>query len=467
MFSFGRPRLQAFEVFDLGGGSINAEEKLRRIAQACDVDKDLLAAQWKDVFPRAQQLLPQHSAAVSKSMRRNENKDAWREALSRLGEHRSTAIAHPTDTLRLALVHYLALGGSTSGVEQSFSKAAWAYGARRTGAHASTEEACVKAHLDLPNHDVQKLLKLCRVVWASCFGSARDRLKPRVDKGLKRPRPVEAESDGCHASTEAAFISKRRKAVSRAAELFQEGLGAGEEDLSNAAWSAAHDKELKFSEGKRRSRLVQAFAENTLLEEERDESLREAAQVCRRKMLKNEAQRQRARARLRRQEQGALPAEVLRQLRGKSCFLAVSATMALTAALQRHGLRQTATALTADVLVTRAPGSLQADARVRLAGALRGVLEVSPCLLEGQGGAALKLRPAAFDKRVLLVSNECAVASRRFWSFLRSALPDGHKWSLHKTRVESLRAEQAKHRAGVAYAVVTPAQTKSQAGQHG
>ncbi len=48
--------------------------------------------------------------------------DAWRQVLARTQSRSSTRLTHPVDALRPVLLEYLTYGGSTSGVEQGFSK---------------------------------------------------------------------------------------------------------------------------------------------------------------------------------------------------------------------------------------------------------------------------------------------------------------------------------------------------------
>ena len=126
--------LQAFDVFDLAGGSAN--EKLARVRKACDVDEAELSVQWLDVYPRAQRLM-KHDAESG-----NKNKDAWRLALQRLSLARG---GHPTAALRSALGQYLVFGASSSGVEQDFSKLHLGLGYVRDSALPSTEEFAAKA----------------------------------------------------------------------------------------------------------------------------------------------------------------------------------------------------------------------------------------------------------------------------------------------------------------------------------
>ena len=187
-------------MFDLSGGSQNADEKLQRVAKACNLDEQALKAQWRDVFPRAEKLLKQITDINAK------NKDAWALALERLCQHHYTRGQHPVEILREALVQYFSFGASSSGVEQGFSKSQWGFGTRRDAALHSTEEFSVKALLDLPTvaaSQKDRLIRLARLSWVSCFGQSRSSTAERVDKGIKR----QIEDKEAKPATEAAFCA--------------------------------------------------------------------------------------------------------------------------------------------------------------------------------------------------------------------------------------------------------------------
>jgi hypothetical protein len=396
---------------------------------------------------------------------RSSNKDAWKQALDRLSEHISTARVHPTGTLRKALVEYLASGGSTSGVEQAFSKSAWTFGSRRMKAFPETEEVCVKTCLDLPAHNPEEITKLARVAWATCFGQPRTSTKERVDKGVKRG-PRRGHPDA--AMTEIAFLRKRRREAAEAGTALEsKGEGAALRHSGDEAWTEHHDRELAFQTTKEHSRKVQACFENTLLDHEVDDGLREEAKQCRSKLLLRDSKRRKAVQRLLLREKGLTSSEVFQAISGRLAFLvpsafSVNAVMAAQAALAQRGLRQTASASAADVLVCHKPGEL-ADPRLRLISGLRGCWEVSACFLTDGAGAALKIRAGALLKRALIVSRRCAASKPKFWRFLRAALPQGHKWQLHRVGVAQCQAAQSGYRPGVAWIVVLPSERRSPA----
>eukprot|EP00959_Pyramimonas_sp_CCMP1952_P469362 9494816-Pyramimonas_sp.AAC.1 len=85
------------------------------------------------------------------------NVDAWSVVLAQARRH-PLAMCHPTDILGKALAAYAAFGISTSGVEQDFSKGDQIMGSKRLSCRPGTEELVVKLGLDLPGHDIKKLI---------------------------------------------------------------------------------------------------------------------------------------------------------------------------------------------------------------------------------------------------------------------------------------------------------------------
>ena len=426
---------------------------LKRIAAAFDLDCDRLLAQWQDIQPRAvrhySHEAPEESRTTSKSWR-NAHKDAWTSAIQSLQMHRSTEQSHPSETLKRALVQYLAFGCSTSGVEQAFSKSTWAFHCRRQKASAFAEESAIKVHLDLPLHNKEALAEQASVAWAHCFGMARQRLRARVDKGLSRPKKKKAEDE---LLTEQEFIKKRRLAATQAGHEHDAAAAADDIDVSEV-WTEQHDKQEQVFAKKERSRKLQAFAEKSLLPDEVEDTMEQEVHAARKKLLKNEAARQR-KSRAVKIRQGESSATVLQALRGKRAHVAVPASQHLDSLLFHRGCTKSSLK-DADIIVCDRPGQL--DCRRRLVSSLRGLYEISVGFLDKGAGAALKIRCAGAQRRALLVSRGCAAAYPKFWRFFREALPADHTWALHRLAVNELRNTQARYRAGVAWVVVSPAE---------
>ena len=411
---------QAFEVFNLGGCSVDAEGKLARIAQACDLEEAALISEWKDVYPRAQRLLKANASPQDK------NKHAWALAMARLSDHHHGRARHPVQVLREALLQYHAFGASSSGVEQSFSRAAWAFGNRNGCARPSTEEFSVKALLDLPKvQDTKSLFRLARVVWVCYFGEARQVCRERIDKGMPRNNQIAGQDE----ATEAGFIRRRRRAELEAGRRYEESLRAGEQsncgrgssDSSDSdVWTQKHEKELQFQNRKLKQRKIQACAENSLLPDEIEDGMLEEARTCKKNMLAREAARHKKQQKVLAAEQGCSLDEVRRELTAKTAFLAVAASEELRRGLGQLRLRQVPSVSDAEVIICSRPGFL-ADPRHRLLSALKGGYELSAKLLTHRQGAPSSCQhqagPACFDSLrqaalpVLEVLSQC-IASR-------------------------------------------------------
>ena len=430
-------------VFDLENPTDNAEECLTRIANACGLDKGLLASQWKDVYTRAQ-------VHYRRASSQNENREAWCRALRLLKQHIATRKAHPTHVLEKALLHYFVFGGSSSGVEQNFSKTAWSIYSRRHFATGESEEFVAKAVLDSHLYDETELVHFARLAWQRCYGQPRRHSADRVDKGVKRKLQ---DDTGTQCQSEASFIRRRRAAAAAAAA----SADLNEELSQNLpAWTEQHEAEQTFQNRKRHLRQVQAMAERSLLPCEVNPGLQEEVDTCRKNLEKNEEARAKKRVRLQTFDSQTIQ-DIVSQIGFGKVFVhvAASATAAASAEEGLHacGLRRTSKANEASAVICDTPGGIS-DPRLRLLSALNGWFECSHSFFPSGRGAVVKWKAAAFSPRVLLVSVQCATKDKAFWSFLRANLPENHAWALHKIAVQTLKATQMQYKAGVAYIVV-------------
>lgn len=432
-------------VFDLEHPTDNAEECLTRIATACGLDKGLLVAQWEDVYSRAQ-------VHYSRASSQNENRAAWCRALRLLKQHIATKKAHPTHVLEKALLHYFVFGGSSSGVEQNFSKTAWSIYSRRHFATGESEEFVAKVVLDSHLYDETELVHLARLAWRMCYGQPRRHVDARVDKGVKRKLNDDLIAGKCQ--SEASFIRRRRAAAAAAA-----ATQSLDEEIAGVlpAWTRQHEAEKQFQKRKQHLRQVQAMAEKSLLPSEMSSQLQAEVDICRKNPQKNEEAREKKRARLQTFDSQTV-ADVVSQIGSGKVYLhaAASATAAASAEsdLNVHGLRRTLIAKEASAILCDIPGGIS-DSRIKLISALNGCFECSYSFFSSGQGAVVKWKAAAFSQRAVLASVQCATQNAAFWSFLRANLPDNHAWVLHKTAVQNLKATQLQYKAGVAYIVVT------------
>ena len=373
---------------------------------------------------------------MSKSWR-NAHKEAWTSAIQSVDVHHSTRESHPSETLKQALLQYLAFGCSTSGVEQAFAKSTWAFHCRRQKASAVTEECAIKVHLVLPLHKKETLAEQAR---AHCFGLARLHLRARADKGLLRPKKRKADDE---LLTEQDFIRKRRLAANQAGHDHDASSAAADVDLSDV-WTQQHDKQEEFFAKKAKARKLQAFAENSLLPDEIEDTMDQEARAARVKLLKNKAARQKKRRCVKiRQGQGS--ADMLQTLRGKRAFLAVPASQHLDSLLFHRGCAKSSLK-DADVIVCERPGQL--DCRRRLVSSLRGLYEISPCFLDKGTGAALKIRSAAATTATTDWTRSSMTLECQQWRMC----PGGHPrtsrrsalvwWMMMEGRATGLRSER-------------------------
>ena len=138
----------------------------------------------------------------------NVNKNAWRQTLLHLRRNQGLAESHPCKVLRKALVAYVVLGLSTSGVEQGFQKSQFAFGSRKHSALPETEAYYLKVVLDLPSRDPRKILEGARRLWNECYATARCRTDGarRFDMGVPKRKRAGDNLDGRKVLSEASFL---------------------------------------------------------------------------------------------------------------------------------------------------------------------------------------------------------------------------------------------------------------------
>ena len=262
---------QAYQVFDLVVPPTQsaADRHLDRLSHVLHLDAVELKAQWQDFLPRAQNVRPTSS--------RSSNKDAWRTVLELVEQDKRLQVAHPCGQLQLALVAYAAVGVSSSGVEQMFSKTALKFNDRMGRCSDANEESFLRVCMDLPDRDVAATLEAAQQLWAKAFGVARcSQRKPRFDKGVKRKLPPSGDA-------ESAFVKRRRAASSAvASSLAPWAKNVAIEQLSRpvapgGSWTVGHSAELAFLNAKRHTKAVDAQAENTLLPAESTQQMVQAA----------------------------------------------------------------------------------------------------------------------------------------------------------------------------------------------
>ena len=123
--------------------------------------KPSLQHQWRDLLPRAKSHLQLNPLSQEY---RGRNRFAWQKTLQQINTNSILKACHLFGELRQALVAYFVYGGSSSGVEQAFSKNAWLCYSRRNSMRPGTEEMIEKTAADSENYDEEQILALAQVV---------------------------------------------------------------------------------------------------------------------------------------------------------------------------------------------------------------------------------------------------------------------------------------------------------------
>lgn len=412
---------KALSIFDLKIGRLDFASAevvgfIQKIAKSAKVPCDKLSMQFQDLYPRVQ--------AMARSMTDCTNKESWKRIYDKVNAVRGTAIAHPTEALVEGLILLFVFGVSSSGVEQFFSKALWGFNNRRGSASPAVEEACLKAIVDLPNHDRDRIIQIAQKVWSLVYGEARVS-NTRCSKGVKKEKLADSE---------ATFIQKRREAAaggSSSSSANFEGLtSVSAFDVVQPGWSERHTAELNFQRNKLHAREVQAVAEGT---HSGNDALRSEVIQVKTKRIKDQRARERKEQRDAAALVGATSREVLERIYGDRVYICedlVSPDL-LAAAARYHMTR--VRACDADVFVVHQPGKLCSQ-RVGLITALRGSFHITPSVLtsKGESGLAAKWQKISRIERVIFVSQSVQDKNKRSLELFEAVLKtcDGNKITL-------------------------------------
>lgn len=415
--------IKALSIFDLSANRGNRGHDaclMETVAKACGVNPEAFQMQFEDVMPRAV-----NEAALLASSD-DPNKSAWREILRKINAHATVAENHPTDALKEGLVLYYAFGLSSSGVEQSFSKAGWGFSNRRMRSLPDTEDFCLKVLLDLPHHDRNQIIPTARKIWVLCFGTSRIKTS-QINKGVKRVRaetPAHCE-DGM-ANTEQEFIRKRRLAIAACAGetigLSCDGLmKSANEGSSLDNWSDRHEKELKFQKGKLRARMVQAVAEGAV---DGCEELQNEVRAARASRIKDQRARARKQVRDNLALEGITGTDAIAHITGKSAYIQDGVMLKhpqLHDSIRRLGMK-VVEKHEADVFIVDKIGDVPKS--IATTTGFRGSFQVTPGLVLSNGlhGVATKWHSVAGINRVVFVSTACHNRNRLGLDYVRSIL---------------------------------------------
>lgn len=378
---------------------------VQQIAKAVSVPYDNISMQLQDIYPRVKAM---------QAMSACTNKEAWKKIYDRIHAVKGTSIAHPMDDLVEGLILLFVFGVSSSGVEQFFSKTLWGFNNRRGSASPATEEACLKAIVDLPNHDRDHIIQIAQKVWSHVYGEARVS-HTKISRGVKKEKL---------ANSEATFIHKRREAAAvgslSSSANFEKLTSVSAFDVAQPGWSQEHTKELNFQRNKQHARQVQAVAEGT---HRGNDALRSEVRQVKEKRVKAQRARERKDQRDTSALVGATACQVLAQIAGGNVYICEDlASPNVLAAAALYNLRRVR-ACEANVFVVQQPGQLSSQ-RVKLITALRGSFHITQSVLtsKGESGVAAKWRPIASIVRVIFVSQAAQDRNKRSLELFQEVL---------------------------------------------
>ena len=167
----------------------------------------------------------------------------------------------PCSALRAVVLRYCCFAGSTSRIEQSFSKIAHVLGQQRLNAQEDSEERSIALLLfdaeDL-NCNEDQLVERARAVWAEAFlGECQTHRVRRVDHGGTRASAAgPAPSSAANKPSERQFRKEAHEAVCQKARA---GAATVLDVYRATDWSEGHAREQAFQAQKRQNRLVEAL----------------------------------------------------------------------------------------------------------------------------------------------------------------------------------------------------------------
>ena len=241
-------------------GSLSAQDvwepQIKRLAQAFKVNEHHLLAQVAQFRPVAATIAQQRGCG---------NRAAWQQAIEQTQKSVSSRKNYPVDSVLPVLQRFMAWTSSSSGVEQSFSRAERSM-VDRTPASETTEAANLKPIMDKRPEERDDVCGRAQEIYASLFGVTRihDNV-PRIDLGIRRMAMRQRGS-------EAAWLRRRRSAVATAAKecTLAHASDAMEDGTRPEGWNQHHEKELQCQMAKKKRREIEALRDGVLLPANQD-----------------------------------------------------------------------------------------------------------------------------------------------------------------------------------------------------
>lgn len=377
--------------------------------------------------PLAAQLAAHKAVAVQASRRGGAVRDAWRQAYRATQRDSRRQARYPVDALKPALVRYLAWPGSTSRVEQDFSRLKRLLGEQShpQGDHLLRRSVLATTTGQTAKQD-DELIARARIIWGENFRPPRHR-QHRAALRLRLKCPARAALTG-----EAAWQRQRRRAVVKQRQApspaaTQQAAAAAR--LALTLWTEGHSKEVAFNKQKLQDERNERHMLNKLLPEDKP-SEKEYQQFL---VGLQRRQQQYLAAQRRHTSITALPQVPL--LPGACVFIDKAAACcfkgpaAVVAALKARQLRQVLRPQDADVWVVPDPAS---PPRATLwCAVLRGGLLCTPEFLQGLHAPAIKYKRALDFTRIIWTSPSFRVGCLRMleaWRHMAQTSSRQQRW---------------------------------------
>ena len=434
------------------------EKRLRRLSQA--FRKPHLQAQFKDHWNYAVR-------AFAASGFADDHWSCWNAACQNTSQVRG--LLHASDELRYAVQRGQCFTPCTSGVESNFSRIDAIVGSRRLGAAESYEALSVS--LLVQNFSVDQLAdiaKRARVIYSQAFPQqTRTHTKHRIDKSIRNIKRKNEAKPHATLVTETEFLRRLHQDVLKSAPAGS--ASALETDDGNRLWTEAHVAEQNFQVQKNRKRKLEAYKQGLILPEECSAAL--TRQVAEETAKQNKSLRARA-SNLRRQTD-----HIADQLPARNELLRARLQIGSVASLPadwdtvyaRLEMRDALTLQEATIHVCDNPW--KASSLATFSAVLMGRWILTPSVVVGQRGAALKFSSALSKKRKVWVSESFQKQYPRAWLLLLECMTThhNHTWRLLRTAEEFAAAKVdaiAQNLSAVVLALVSDEEEAAESRRH-
>ena len=452
----------AFSVFDISAARNlpnrpSISSNLQRSAGSCHVER--LAKAFNVDCAQLMAELARHKPLAEEAVRSTgcHSREAWQQALKQTQRLSRAREVFPAKALRPVLERYFAWTSSSSGVEQSFSKAKGS-ALDKTPACADTEQMLLKPLLDpVPAAEQKALVSRAQELYCMLHpAGSRDHAVHRLDKGLRRKAAVTGKA------SEASWLRARREGIAQAMADEASAAQAAESEaatkaLAAAAWTESHEDEARFQQKKAQKRKLEALEDKLLLEHEVDDELREAAQQHARRTLQlDSANRRNARRKAAKAERHGRPLQ-WEPLGGKAAWVDPKGidpqrTASIQNALAARGLTLASERAGAEVFFVENPA--KRGERVRRLAGLRGGMIIAADQVDKGKGAFIKFKKGVLVRRYVYMSTAFQEKHPEISKAIMSAATwAGSLWHILNS-IEEVRAKLRRKNLGCVVALI-------------